>query len=415
MKNRVKKLSAFLFSLTIVSSMAAGNVNAVAKLLGYDSDGNEIWGGIYDTLQGFDEDGNPVIETVHPEDYNSELPVQTEVPAISPIKQELDNMDENEVVSCYVKIKPGTNYLYYDEKEHYTAFIYGSNLNISDDTVLVWEKVAVIKSWLSEEWCVSAELWSQEKGIEYNIERAEKCLELADDDALISMYFEISESSDKKFSDIIDLSSDEVVDKSEKKINVITAKQNSNSYIEFYKKNAEDIRYIDFKVSPNSNSVSYKKSIINNARYMSEKLPADVMMIVQMQLESECDIQSLFELDESECSTFLDIGLISVKNEKINNIIDIYENESSGLVKTFEISVLLADQSQSGEEIAGDINSDGKADLTDLTELSLALIGDNELTATQQKAADVDRDGEVKLADLAMFKQFLSKQISSLG
>lgn len=65
--------------------------------------------------------------------------------------------------------------------------------------------------------------------------------------------------------------------------------------------------------------------------------------------------------------------------------------------------------------ISGDINADGKADLTDLTELSLALVGDSELTAVQQKAADVDGDGEVKLADLAKFRQFLSKVISSLG
>jgi len=63
----------------------------------------------------------------------------------------------------------------------------------------------------------------------------------------------------------------------------------------------------------------------------------------------------------------------------------------------------------------GDINFDGKTDITDLSELSLALVGDKELTEAQQKAADVDGDGTVKLADLAKFRQFLSKQISSLG
>ena len=62
-----------------------------------------------------------------------------------------------------------------------------------------------------------------------------------------------------------------------------------------------------------------------------------------------------------------------------------------------------------------DINFDGKADLTDLSELSLALIGDKELTKSQQILADVDGDGAVKLADLAKFRQYLSKQIESLA
>ena len=69
----------------------------------------------------------------------------------------------------------------------------------------------------------------------------------------------------------------------------------------------------------------------------------------------------------------------------------------------------------SSEIVLGDINSDGKVDLTDLSELSLALLGDKEFTEAQQKSADVDSDGAVKLADLAKFRQFLSKQISSLG
>lgn len=55
-----------------------------------------------------------------------------------------------------------------------------------------------------------------------------------------------------------------------------------------------------------------------------------------------------------------------------------------------------------------DINSDGKRDVTDLSMLSLYLIGDLTLTDTQLKASDVDGDGAVTLADLARFKQFLS-------
>jgi len=70
---------------------------------------------------------------------------------------------------------------------------------------------------------------------------------------------------------------------------------------------------------------------------------------------------------------------------------------------------------KSDKNLAGDINNDGKTDVTDLSELSLALVGDSKLTEAQQKAADVDSDGAVKLADLAKFRQYLSKVISSLG
>ena len=62
----------------------------------------------------------------------------------------------------------------------------------------------------------------------------------------------------------------------------------------------------------------------------------------------------------------------------------------------------------------GDLNSDQTIDVTDLTELSLALLGDKELTEDQQKAADIDGDGSVTLADLARLQQFLSKKIDKL-
>lgn len=62
----------------------------------------------------------------------------------------------------------------------------------------------------------------------------------------------------------------------------------------------------------------------------------------------------------------------------------------------------------------GDVNADNTIDITDLTELSLALIGDKELKADQQKAADIDGDGSVTLADLARLQQYLSKKIDEL-
>ena len=65
--------------------------------------------------------------------------------------------------------------------------------------------------------------------------------------------------------------------------------------------------------------------------------------------------------------------------------------------------------------IKGDIDNNARVDLTDLTELSLALLGDRELSVDGQKAADVDGDGDITLADLARLRQYLSKVIPSLG
>ncbi|MBR3024382.1 MAG: dockerin type I repeat-containing protein, partial [Oscillospiraceae bacterium] len=58
-------------------------------------------------------------------------------------------------------------------------------------------------------------------------------------------------------------------------------------------------------------------------------------------------------------------------------------------------------------------NYDGTIDITDLTSLSLALLGDSELTEEQKSAADIDGDGVVTLADLARLQQYLSKKIDS--
>lgn len=65
--------------------------------------------------------------------------------------------------------------------------------------------------------------------------------------------------------------------------------------------------------------------------------------------------------------------------------------------------------------LLGDINSDGTIDLTDLSELSLTLVGDKVLSEDQLKAADINKNGEADLSDLARLKQYLSKVITSLS
>ncbi|MCQ2464280.1 MAG: dockerin type I repeat-containing protein [Oscillospiraceae bacterium] len=72
---------------------------------------------------------------------------------------------------------------------------------------------------------------------------------------------------------------------------------------------------------------------------------------------------------------------------------------------------VIASSPQSG---TCDLNSDGRTDLSDLTEMSLMLIGDIKFTENQKIAADVDHDSTVSLADLSKLKQYLSRVITSL-
>lgn len=73
------------------------------------------------------------------------------------------------------------------------------------------------------------------------------------------------------------------------------------------------------------------------------------------------------------------------------------------------------DEKKSDDFIYGDINEDGKPDLTDLSLLSLHVIKDITLSGNGLKAADADGNGEVNISDLAHFRMFLSKYAVKLG
>ncbi len=63
----------------------------------------------------------------------------------------------------------------------------------------------------------------------------------------------------------------------------------------------------------------------------------------------------------------------------------------------------------------GDLDLDGKVDLTDLTQLSQYLIGDTELSPKSMKTADCDGDGDVSISDLPYLKQYIMKDNITLG
>ena len=62
-------------------------------------------------------------------------------------------------------------------------------------------------------------------------------------------------------------------------------------------------------------------------------------------------------------------------------------------------------------EITGDVNCDGKVDVTDLSCTAIYLIDKKGISEQGKKMADVDGDGKVTLADLARIRQYLSRLI----
>ena len=60
--------------------------------------------------------------------------------------------------------------------------------------------------------------------------------------------------------------------------------------------------------------------------------------------------------------------------------------------------------------ITGDANEDGQFDLTDLSTTALYLVGDLEMSYSAKENADMDKDGDVDIADLATMRQILSKK-----
>ena len=63
----------------------------------------------------------------------------------------------------------------------------------------------------------------------------------------------------------------------------------------------------------------------------------------------------------------------------------------------------------------GDIDENKCVDISDLTLMSLRLLGDYNFSANQEKAADVTGDGAFNLSDLAHMKQYIMKDNVVLG
>lgn len=137
------------------------------------------------------------------------------------------------------------------------------------------------------------------------------------------------------------------------------------------------------------------------------------------------DIQAKYEeFTDSMVERFIEKPDVaeSYKQNGLRHFLGIVSNDISGdfaasAVSTNEVNTRLyrleANNLSEGE--TGDINKDGKVDVTDLSNLSLYLIGDKTFDYDCRISADVDRDGKAELSDLARMRQYISKMIASFG
>lgn len=101
-----------------------------------------------------------------------------------------------------------------------------------------------------------------------------------------------------------------------------------------------------------------------------------------------------------------------IENKISRNSLEFFMEENS--IEIPDISDVQTD-APAETLIYGDLNSDGIADLTDLTLLSLYLMNSAEFNSAQLEAADVQYDGIIDISDLARMKQFVCKENIKLG
>lgn len=109
---------------------------------------------------------------------------------------------------------------------------------------------------------------------------------------------------------------------------------------------------------------------------------------------------------------------VLVNNDKYEEIFMTEEETPEYMLKYIypdkNISVLNGGMPRDMTLGLGDLNGDSTIDLTDLSILSLKLLGEAELAENQSESADVDEDEKITLADLAKIKRFITKGVINL-
>lgn len=223
---------------------------------------------------------------------------------------------------------------------------------------------------------------------------------------------------------------------SDEELNVVFYKYPESNEYRFYALNEEyqDVVFDILENNENVISIENRREIQENQFnlfniYVAIEMTADEFINEYAAFDFE-ELKSIDNMSEEGYNSGFKFGNVKKSSEVYDAFIKLrdsgikYEIQpllamDSGSVRVELVENVLASDNDdiltSDDIITGDISNDGKIDVSDLSILSLALLGDIKLTSAQLKAADVDGNGNIKLADLATLKQYISKQIDSLG
>ncbi len=323
MKNKKSLLVCSLMSLSLAFSNVLMTVNAnevqnvsvventVQDIIGYDKSGNAVYGGVYDVIAGFSEDGTPIIET---SPYNK----ITGVPA-SRASIKYDNLGFKVIFGSYEEFEG------FDENGNP---ILSYNKGLSDGTKAL-PLLAVIMAYDKDGETLLGGVCDRTMGVD------------AEGDPVIWNYIFGSEHLSKSVLGVDD--------------------DGNKIYGGVY----------DVLLGFNEDGTP---DIVTSPYNKITGVPENPVIL-----------------------GYDDAGyvILGTEDEKLVG----FDEKGNPVVLNVSDDIQIAPI-----ETVGDINGDSKTELTDLTELSLHLIGDKKLSDDELLRADVNNDEKVDLADLAALK-----------
>ena len=187
----------------------------------------------------------------------------------------------------------------------------------------------------------------------------------------------------------------------------------NHNNISFYYKEADHGLIIDGSGSFSVDDyIEYCGSVIDHVNYIVVGKNVEIPESSEQESNINIFILSVMGVSRSKLYTYADTDCV----KKVNSMVEHMKKPELYNLNIIDENTNVCDIYETCNETLftrGDINGDTTVDLTDLSELSLLLIGDNTSDSVTEKIADIDDDNKITLADLTRLKQYISKSLKT--